>query len=549
MKSKIFKSISLFVVISLLVSYLLISVVIYRQFYDDMKSEVKKETTYLKKTLDVIGQNEVDQLQVDNNRVTIINPDGTVVYDSSKDVSTMENHKSRPEIQDAIVNGHGEITRYSDTLGKQTYYYAIRLDNGNILRVANTTDSVFTTLRNCLPLMVVIGIIVLLITMLVAKVQTKKIITPINNLDLDNPLENDVYEELTPLLHRIDEQNEQIKKQISKLHERQEEFFTITSNMKESLIIINPKALILSINKAAETLFLVEGKDCVSKHILTLSRNKELHRVVESALGGNSADGVLDLNNRYLRILASPVIVNDIIKGAVLIIIDITDKQNAENMRKEFSANVSHELKTPLMSISGYAEIMKNGLVKSEDIEKFSERIYKEARRLSTLVEDIIKLSILDETNAIELEKVDLFDMTNEIILRLEPQTKMKAITVKLSGESVIIDGVSHIIDELIFNLVDNAIKYSNVNGNILINIFKKNGKKCLSVKDYGIGIPKDDVDRIFERFYRVDKSHSRETGGTGLGLSIVKHAAIIHDARITVNSELGKGSEFIVEF
>ncbi|MFA9376476.1 MAG: ATP-binding protein [Lachnotalea sp.] len=552
MKQKIFKSMGVIIATSLILSYVLIVGVMYRQLFANMEKEVEREAAYLNTAINITGMEFLDNDLVKDvsNRITLIDTDGAVLFDSKEDVNTLENHKDRPEIIQAFTNGEGEKVRFSDTLGKQTFYYAMRLDNGMVIRVANTTDSVFSVIAENFPILILLAIIVLIIAMIIARWQTKNIITPINNLNLENPLENDVYEELTPLLHRIEKQNRQIEQQLEIQNKKQEEFNAITENMREALILINKKSSILSMNKAAIELLRVTREACIDKHILNLSRNKEFQDTVESAMNEIPADTIIIINNQYYKVMANPVYLEGTLNGCVVLMLDVTEKQRAEQMRKEFSANVSHELKTPLMSISGYAEIMKNGLVKSEDISEFSGRIYSEATRLSSLVEDIIKLSRLDEDSKTpEIEEVNLLMLAEDIKDRLLSHAAKKNIELRVIGENVKIKGVRQILDEMIYNLLENAIKYNEDDGKAGVSVVRENNNIILSVWDTGIGIPKEHQDRIFERFYRVDKSHSRETGGTGLGLSIVKHAALYHNAEIKIDSEMSRGTKIIITF
>ncbi len=436
MRKKIQSSMILVIALTLIIAYAITTLVVYRQTIHIMESEVRQEADYINVAIDTSGESylkTMDKVHEDT-RITLIDPNGDVKYDSKEDEVTLQNHKNRPEVKAALENGSGQDIRESNTLNKEMFYYAVKLNNGDILRVSKTVDTAFRTAMKVFPVMGIIAVIMLVFAGILVKWQVTRLIRPINRLDLDNPLENDVYEELTPLLESIDKQNKE--------------------------------------------------KDAVA------------------------------------------------------------------NMRKEFSANVSHELKTPLTSISGYAEIMKNGLVKPEDMSKFAERIYNEASRLITLVEDIIKLSKLDEGNVqLEKEEVDLYQMTREILTRLSPQAAKRKVHVEMTGESVTYAGIRQILDEMIYNICENAIKYNKEGGTLSVWVGDTLQGKKVSVMDTGIGIPENETDRIFERFYRVDKSHSKETGGTGLGLSIVKHGAMLHNAQIHVDSKLGEGTKIELIF
>lgn len=437
LRNKIQKSMILVIVTTLLIAYAMTTVVVYRQNVGVMEREIRQEAQYIKAAIRDAGEGYLDEAASvqKETRLTLISQDGQVLYDSEHtDEATLENHKNRPEVRQAVNLGEGQDVRRSDTLEREMFYYALRLDDGTILRVARSMDSVLRTALEVLPGMTVIAGIMLAFALALSRWQVRRLIRPINELKLDDPLENEIYEEITPLLRRIDEQNKE--------------------------------------------------KDAIA------------------------------------------------------------------NMRKEFSANVSHELKTPLTSISGYAEIMKNGMVRPEDMKKFSERIYNEASRLITLVEDIIKLSKLDEGEIeVEKEDVDLYEMTREIVSRLAPQAQARKVRVEVTGESVIYHGIRQVLDEMIYNICENAIKYNKEGGSLSVWVGSTLKGKKVIVTDTGIGIPKDQQERIFERFYRVDKSHSKETGGTGLGLSIVKHGAMIHDAQIHVESEVGKGTKMEITF
>ena len=436
MKSRIQRSMVLIISITLVLFYAILAVILYNRNMNILESEVQQEAKYIQKAIDIAGTRYLEEMaSVDwSARVTCITPDGEVLYDSRRNSEDLENHSQRAEVREALASGEGEDVRMSDTVGREMYYYALLLDDGSVLRVAREMDGLVRTALNVLPVMGGLAVLMVVFALFLARWQTKRLIKPINELDLEHPLENSVYPELTPLLEAMDRQNK--------------------------------------------------------------------------------------------------------------------EKEAVSNMRKEFSANVSHELKTPLTSISGYAEIMMNGLVRPADIPLFSERIYKEARRLITLVEDIIKLSKLDEESVeLEKEEVNLYELTREIVSRLSPQASQKNIRMEVTGEPVLCKGIRQILDEMIYNICENAIKYNNDNGRVTVWVGDTlNGPK-ISVTDTGIGIPKEHQERIFERFYRVDKSHSKERGGTGLGLSIVKHGAILHGAKVNVESEPGKGTRMEILF
>ena len=436
MKSRIQRSMVLVISVTLVIFYAILAVILYNRNLNILENEIRQEARYIQRAIDIAGTQYLEEMDsVDwSARVTCITPDGEVLYDSRRNSEDLENHSQRAEVREALASGEGEDVRMSDTVGREMYYYALLLDDGSVLRVAREMDGLVRTALNVLPVMGGLAVLMVVFALFLARWQTKRLIKPINELDLEHPLDNSVYPELTPLLEAMDRQNK--------------------------------------------------------------------------------------------------------------------EKEAVSNMRKEFSANVSHELKTPLTSISGYAEIMMNGLVRPADIPLFSERIYKEARRLITLVEDIIKLSKLDEESVeLEKEEVNLYELTREIVSRLSPQASQKNIRMEVTGEPVLCKGIRQILDEMIYNICENAIKYNNDNGRVTVWVGDTlNGPK-ISVTDTGIGIPKEHQERIFERFYRVDKSHSKERGGTGLGLSIVKHGAILHGAKVNVESEPGKGTRMEILF
>ena len=552
MRKRIYKSMLLVVFISILFSSFLIIGAIYREFYFRMQQEIRNEAFFISTAYNHRGQAIFLDLEGGENtsRITWIASDGAVLYDSVADAATMENHLNRPEIADALEAGHGEAVHLSETLGTQTFYRAVRLFDGTILRVSVKTNSVYKSVVNFIPYMILITIPVIILTMILARMLTKKIIVPLNNLNLENPLSNDVYDELSPLLSRMAKQNEQIEYQFIKLKEKQEEFNAITENLNEGIIVLNGKGQILSINKSAAAILGVGSEDNINKHILLLNRSIAFQKAVKSAIKGQPYEDTFTKGKSTYNLLASPVKADNPVKGAILFILDVTDKHDAEKMRREFSANVSHELKTPLTSISGYAELMKNGMVKPQDISKFSERIYNEARHLISLIEDTIQISRLDEKNiSLPFEEVDLFKLVQETSKRLAPVAQQKQIEFTINGEKAIVTGIRQILEDMVYNLCDNAIKYNNEKGKVDVNVSTSPENIILTVSDNGFGIPEEHQSRVFERFYRVDKSHFRDTGGTGLGLSIVKHSAEFHNAKIHMTSEPGKGTTVKVIF
>ena len=557
MRRKIYWNMCLVALLSLILATFVTTGLFYRDLQTQMEKEVATEVRYIQSAMEMGGSDYLDYLSIRGdgnsiNRITWVDQDGTVLYDSYKNSESLENHLDRPEIKDALEKGVGSITRPSETLAEQTYYYAVRLSDGTVVRVASTTRSGWASFMQMIPWVVVLTIVIFCITMVLAEIQTKKIVGPINSLNLDNPDEASVYDELSPLIGRIEKQNQTIHRQMDTLREKQMEFSAITENMSEGFIVVDSKAEVVSYNSSAMKILGVEKQMVPDSrvNILNFNRSAEFREAVDHALAGRHAEHNLDLNGHCYQMIANPVLDEGRNKGAIIVILDITEKQGREELRREFSANVSHELKTPLTSISGYAEIMKNGLVKPEDMARFAENIYTEAQRLITLVGDIIKLSQLDE-NAVEVEKsaVDLYEVSSDVVKRLQANAAMQKVTLSLQGEPAVIFGARQILDEMIFNLCDNAVKYNKPNGKVTVTVKNEGMHKVVSVADTGIGVPEADKDRIFERFYRVDKSHSKQIGGTGLGLSIVKHGAIYHDARVELESKVGVGTTVKVVF
>ncbi len=549
MKKKISITMCLMTAVSVIITAVMISLVIYRKNYNEMKSMIRAEAEYISQAIDTEDINYLESVKnVTPSRITWIDSNGNVIYDSAGE--NLSNHSNRPEIIDAVKNGSGESSRLSETFSEQTYYYAVKLTNGTILRMSDTTSSLYHDIFSALPYTVIVIAIIIILAIIVSNNETEKIIKPINELDLDNPSNNLKYDELAPLLRRIEKQNSDIEKYISELKAKQVEFETVTENMSEGLIIINQKSTILSCNKSAVAILGGGEYNYISKSVFDLNHSKNFVDAVENAVVGKHDETALTINNRSYMVITNPVKHFDKISGAVIIIIDVTEKESREELRREFSANVSHELKTPLTAISGFAEIMKDGWAKPEDYQMFALKIYNETQRLINLIEDIIKLSRLDE-NKIEItkESVDMLVLAKDAAARLSSKAKDKNISVTVNGDHGNITGVRQILDEMIYNLCDNAIKYNKKNGKVEVIVKDYISNVSVTVKDNGIGIPAEDLDRVFERFYCVNKSHSKESGGTGLGLSIVKHGAIFHKAKINIDSTLGIGTSIEIIF
>lgn len=551
MKKKILKNMSIVVVLSMILTFALMLFLLYRESHQHMETVVKTEAGYVKLAVEEVGEDFLDDQAADvsPSRLTLIDEDGNVLYDSAQNPREMENHKTRPEVKAALSKGSGKDTRLSATLGEETFYYALRLKNGKIIRIARTTTSVFFTVKDCIVPLSLIFIAVLVVAAVLTKHQTDNLVAPLNALDLENPLENEVYEEISPLLTRISQQNYQLDRQMDVLQEKQREYETITDNMKDGLVVTD-RSVILSINKKAQEVFHMKKEECIHKNILALGRNLDLKQCLELALKGQSNDRTVELEGKNYQLIGNPVCVDKEIRGAVIFLLDVTEKEQSERMRREFTANVSHELKTPLMSISGYAELIMNNMVKPENITEFASRIYHEANRLSNLVSDIIKLSKLDEKQGgkMEIEEdVNLWTLSSEAVWQLQHKASQRNIKVKMEGQPVKITGNRQILNEMIYNILENAIKYNVDDGTVTLSIREAPGEVTFMVEDTGIGIPAAERERIFERFYRVDKSRSREIEGTGLGLSIVKHAVSLHHGKVEVESVIGQGTRMIV--
>lgn len=546
MSSKIFRSSFFTAFLVLIISIVMIMGVLFEYFENQIETELKSEANYISHALENEGLDYFDGFESEK-RVSIIDFDGNVIYDNTADISTLDNHKERDEIRDAISRGTGKSSRYSDTLAEKTVYYAIKLDNF-ILRVSTTQYTIVTVLLGLLQPMIIVLVLALILCFVLSSRVAKSIVKPINDIDIDNPEKNDIYEELSPLLSKISKQKRTIKRQLDEATKQREEFNLITENMSEGFLLIDKETMLLTHNSAALRLLGIDT--ALGGSVLSLCRVKEFRDVVEKSLSGENAKETMVLDNASYRLIANPVYENDSVIGAVIIIVDVTETENREALRREFTANVSHELKTPLTSISGFAELMKNGGTPEETVIDFSSLIYKEAQRLITLVSDIIKISELDERQTpYEITDIDIYKISQDVLERLQAIAKEKNISLNLIGESACISGAEKIVDEMIYNLCDNAIKYNKENGSVDVIINSSDKKVKLIVRDTGIGIPQSEQQRVFERFYRVDKSHSKKVGGTGLGLAIVKHGAMYLDAEVSLKSTEGKGTSVTLEF
>ena len=548
MVNKIFRSNFFTSMLILLVSFCLIFGVLFSYFEAQMFTELESEAGYISYAVKNEGTDFIDNFNEKGKRITLVSSDGTVLADTKADAEELENHAGRKEIADALKNGKGTSSRYSDTLMQKTLYYAEKLDDGTILRVSTTQNSVVIILLGLLQPLIIIIILALIISIFLSYRLSKAIIKPINELDLDNPAANETYEELTPLLKKMSAQKKTIDKQIKEAEQKQEEFKLITENMSEGLLVIDKVSNVLSYNQAAVRL--LEVSDVRENSVLAFNRSKGFRSVVEKALSGERAENDITHDENTYNLIANPVYENNKIIGAVIVIIDTTESVKREQLRQEFTSNVSHELKTPLTSISGFAEMLKSGGTPDETVIDFSTSIYDEAQRLITLVSDIMKISELDE-GAVPFakESVDIFELSKDIVRRLTPIAEKRNISFSIIGDTAMVFGVRKILDEMICNLCDNAIKYNKDNGCVDVIINQANNKTSITVKDTGIGIPALEQSRVFERFYRVDKSHSKLVGGTGLGLAIVKHGAAFHDAEVSLESTEGKGTSVTISF
>ena len=549
MTKKIFKSIMFVCALVLAVGLAAVMGILYSNFDGQMRKELSKEAAYLSYSVEQQGVDYLKNIKDKSARITYIDQDGTVLFDNEADVSEMKNHSDRTEFQKAEKYGAGESSRYSDTLSEKTIYYALRLKDGTVLRVSGTQDSVLALVENLIFPLCGLLCLMLILSGIMASAISKRIVKPINELDLESPKENQIYEELSPLLSKIHRQNREIQNQLELAKQQQEEFSLITENMQEGLIVIDKYTMILSANSSAWNLFHMD-RVCQGESVYCLDREEEFRHAIEQVLSGEHTELVLKLNGSDIQLIANPVIRDKKTEGAVVLLVNVTEKLERESLRREFSANVSHELKTPLTSISGFAEIMQGGLVKNEDIPKFAGRIYKEAQRLLQLVEDVIQISQLDEEKTSYVwEPVDVYQVCKNAFESLKEKAKRFNVHLYICGERMKMEAVRTLLEEAIYNVCDNAIKYNRNDGSVSVFLTQTAQEIQIVVKDTGVGIPKEDQDRVFERFYRVDKSHSKEIGGTGLGLSIVKHAVGALKGSVILRSEEGNGTEITLRF
>lgn len=552
MTRKIFQSIITVVISVLLLSLALITGVLYEHFESAMLNQMRTTASFVAQGVKQDGMVYFDNLPNSECRVTWIDSDGTVLYDNRKDAGTMENHAGREEVQEALKNTSGTSIRKSSTLSEHTLYYAQRLEDGTVLRLAMSQSSVWFLLGGMLSPVCFILLAACIFAGVLSYRLSRNIVKPLSEIDLKHPEQVETYDELSPFLQRIAAQNREIEMQMAEIRKQQQEFAMITENMSEGLFVVDRNYQILSYNKSAMHIF---GMEPGTEHenLLAVNRSESFRSAADSAIKGRHAQENLELDGRVYQILASPVSQPDStfdLVGAVILVLDVTEKEAQEQYRREFTANVSHELKTPLTSISGIAEIIRNGIVKQEDIPHFAGKIYDESQRLITLIGDIIKLSRLDENQVpMERESVDLLETARDVVQQLASVAKKNGVTLVANGTHGVVSGVRQVLGEMVYNLCENAVKYNRPGGRVWVEVQQEGTNVVFRVRDTGIGIPATEQGRIFERFYRVDKSHSKAVGGTGLGLSIVKHGAALHHAAIHVESEPGVGTEIRLTF
>ena len=548
MAKKIFRSTMAVGLWVLLLSAALFLGMLYQYFTDRFTQELESETWLVARGVESMGLDYLDGLRTDN-RITWVAQDGTVLYDNEADAAAMENHADREEIQEALFGIQGTARRESATLSQLTIYVAHRLDDGSVIRLAGSQSTVVHLLMAMAPPIVLILIVTLIFAAALSSRLTKRLVRPILELDLERPEDSEVYDELSPLLTRIRRQNDTIRAQMDQLRQQKQEFTALTENMSEGFLLLDAKGRVLSYNTGVLRL-LGAAAPAEEASVLTLDRSDVFQQLVEQVLDGRRSQVRMERAGRILQLLGDPVLRDGETAGAVLVLLDVTEREQAEQMRREFTANVSHELKTPLTSISGMAEIMKDGLVKQEDVRGFAADIYQESQRLIRLVEDILHLSRLDEGGGgLERQEIDLLDLARTVEDRLQSTAKQHQVELELTGDHAAIQGLPSVVEEMVYNLCDTAIKYNRPGGKASVRVEDGADAVTVTVSDTGIGIPPEDRERVFERFYRVDKSHSKAIGGTGLGLSIVKHGAALHNAQVELDSAPGKGTTVRLRF
>lgn len=548
MTKKIFQSILLVAGCVLLASLLIIMGFLYDYFGGVEGNQLRDELSLASAAVEDGGTDYLARLTADRYRLTWIAADGSVIYDTKTDAESLENHASRAEVSQALTTGTGESTRYSSTLMEKTMYYAQRLDDGTVLRISISRATVGMIAVGMIQPLLIVLIVALILSGLLARRLSRRIVDPLNSLDLEHPLDNDAYEELSPLLKRIHRQHVEIQTQLRELREKTDEFTQITGSMREGLVLLDEHGSILSINAAAQTLFGADAQ-CVGRDFLTIERSHEISAAIQAAVTDGHSEVRAERAGRVYQFDISRITSDGKLLGTVILAFDNTEQEFAERNRREFTANVSHELKTPLQGIIGSAELIENGMVKPDDLPRFVGHIHAEAARLVTLIDDIIRLSQLDEGDAMPTEPVDLLAVSQEAAENLHDAAAARDVTVSVTGQPSVIPGVRRLLYEVVYNLCDNAIKYNRGGGRVDVMVAADAGGSSITVADTGIGIAPEHQSRVFERFYRVDKSHSKASGGTGLGLSIVKHAVQYHHGRIELESTPGTGTTIRVIF
>ena len=548
MTKKIFHSILLVAGAVLLASLLFIMGCLYEYFGSVEKKQLRDELELASVAVERGGEDYLSSISSERYRLTWIAPDGTVLYDTVTDAESLENHADREEVREALAGGEGESSRYSSTILQKTMYCARRLTDGSVLRISISRATAGVLLIGMVQPILIVVIVALILSAVLARRLSRRIVRPLNELDLEHPLENDAYEELSPLLGRINHQQRQIDEQMRELEQQRMEFSQITGSMREGLVLLDEKERVLSINPAACRLFDADER-CVGQDFLTLDRSHDIRLAIADAMAQGHGEARAERGGRVWQFDVSRILSGTAAVGAVLLAFDITERETAEQNRREFTANVSHELKTPLQGIIGSAELLENGMVQPDDVPRFVGHIRKEAQRLVTLIGDIIRLSQLDEGDEMPRETVDLLTLSQEAADDLTAAAEQKNVTISVTGESTCVSGVRRLLYEVIYNLCDNGVKYNVEGGSVSVRVGTEDGKAVVSVADTGIGIAPEHRERIFERFYRVDKSHSKASGGTGLGLSIVKHAVQYLGGRIELESQPGKGTTMRVHF
>ena len=551
MARRIFRNVVCTAVLAVLLTTALIVPSLYSAYESSMSRELRREAECISLALEM-AEDSIAFLKKMNtgSRITLISPDGTVLFDSMANETRMENHAGRPEVIQALADGSGESIRASDTLSETTIYFARRTADGRVLRIANTRRSMLGTFMNVFPLICIMLMCVMLLSLWIARKAAKRIVAPINALNLDQPLDNDTYDELAPLLTRMHRQHTQILEHMQSLEHARAELSAIMENMREGMVLLDGSNTVLSMNESAGEIFAVPAAQAIGRNLLFVNRDADLHALVKSTLHGEGGSFAMNRSGRHFQVYVSPVLKDGAVHGSVLLVLDVTERFAAEESRQEFTANVSHELKTPLTSISGFAEIIRDGIAQPRDIRHFAGMICKESARLIALVNDILELSQLDEKQNIgQRESVALATMLRDLLNDFSMAAEKKNLTLSLAGDAAEIDGHPLLLREMFFNLIDNAVKYTSEGGKISVSAENRAGGVRCIVSDTGIGIPEKHHPHVFERFYRVDKSHSRATGGTGLGLAIVKHVARIHGAQITLESTPGCGTKIILDF